>query len=265
MPVRPRSGRGGRTIALPSGRSSPQHRANGASLPSKRERNLPGIPIPALNGAMWSIPYEFRCYILVMVFGLAGPLKGSLRYLSTRRGVGWPGDGGGRPFPAYKCPRGDALGGTRYCYPGVSHVRRGSPVRSLPAQHSLQSCFRADCGGRARNLPVLRASRAHSARGFWGVSYLLVCFQLPSSAGSSRFAIHTDLSYGIYLYGWPIQSTIAFFLDRAINPWALSAASLALAAAAAWVSWTFVEKPALALAHRKTSKLATAIERRSAA
>jgi peptidoglycan/LPS O-acetylase OafA/YrhL len=28
---------------------------------------------------------------------------------------------------------------------------------------------------------------------------------------------------------------------------------LALAAAAAWVSWTFIEKPALALAHRKTS------------
>ena len=71
----------------------------------------------------------------------------------------------------------------------------------------------------------------------------------------SRFAIHTDLSYGIYLYGWPIQSTIAFFIARAINPWALSAVTLVLAAAAASVSWTFIEKPALALAHRKTSNL----------
>ena len=83
---------------------------------------------------------------------------------------------------------------------------------------------------------------------FW---FALHCPVLPIS----RFTNKTDLSYGIYLYAWPIQSTIAFFTDRSINPWALSAVTLALAAAAAWVSWTFIEKPALALAHRKTSNL----------
>jgi peptidoglycan/LPS O-acetylase OafA/YrhL len=46
---------------------------------------------------------------------------------------------------------------------------------------------------------------------------------------------------------------IAFLTHRVINPWVLSAISLALAAAAAWVSWTFLEKPALALAHRQAA------------
>ena len=81
--------------------------------------------------------------------------------------------------------------------------------------------------------------------------FALYCPVLPIS----RFTNTTDLSYGIYLYAWPIQSTIAFVTARSISPWALSIASLALAAGAAWVSWTFIEKPALALAHRKSSNL----------
>jgi peptidoglycan/LPS O-acetylase OafA/YrhL len=83
---------------------------------------------------------------------------------------------------------------------------------------------------------------------FW---FTLHCPVLPIS----RFTNKTDLSYGIYLYAWPIQSSIAFFTNRSINPWALSVITLVLAAAAASVSWTFIEKPALALAHRKTSTL----------
>jgi peptidoglycan/LPS O-acetylase OafA/YrhL len=83
---------------------------------------------------------------------------------------------------------------------------------------------------------------------FW---FALHCPVLPIS----RFTNKTDLSYGIYLYAWPIQSSIAFFTHRSINPWALSVITLPLAAAAASVSWTFIEKPALALAHRKSATL----------
>jgi peptidoglycan/LPS O-acetylase OafA/YrhL len=81
---------------------------------------------------------------------------------------------------------------------------------------------------------------------FW---FAFRCPVLPIS----RFANQTDLSYGVYLYAWPIQSTIAFLTARSINPWTLSAISLALAGSVAWVSWTFVEKPALAVARNRGS------------
>ena len=55
-----------------------------------------------------------------------------------------------------------------------------------------------------------------------------------------------DLSYGIYLYAWPIQSTIALNF-RTINPWLLCIISFAGACAFAYVSWSFIEKPALRL------------------
>jgi peptidoglycan/LPS O-acetylase OafA/YrhL len=42
---------------------------------------FPGMPLPGLNGSMWSIPYEFQCYILVIFLSAASLLRGMLRYI----------------------------------------------------------------------------------------------------------------------------------------------------------------------------------------
>jgi len=65
----------------------------------------------------------------------------------------------------------------------------------------------------------------------------------------SIFANETDLSYGIYLYAWPIQITIAY-LSRSITALTLSFLALVISAVFAYFSWTLIEKPALGLAHR---------------
>ena len=39
------------------------------------------MPYPALNGSMWTIAYEFRCYILVAVLGSIGAFQGQFRYV----------------------------------------------------------------------------------------------------------------------------------------------------------------------------------------
>ncbi len=64
------------------------------------------------------------------------------------------------------------------------------------------------------------------------------------------FAKKRDLSYGIYLYGWPVQFILAAHLGRQMNPYLFSLISLPLACIAAFVSWTFVEGPALRLKRR---------------
>jgi peptidoglycan/LPS O-acetylase OafA/YrhL len=210
---------------------------------------FPGTPMPALNGSMWSIPYEFRCYLIVMVLGVFGVLKGSLRYLllvAILAGLVMAGDADFRPSnviaetvlgPLDKCLQLFPMFGAGALYALFQrHISYGH-VLALVAAVALTIC-------------LFFASVVPLALGVFG-GYLIFWFAFRCPVFRiSRFATHTDLSYGIYLYAWPIQSTIAFFTARAINPWALSAVSLALAAAAAWVSWTFIEKPALALAHR---------------
>ena len=63
----------------------------------------------------------------------------------------------------------------------------------------------------------------------------------------SRLSTHTgDLSYGVYLYGWPVQQLVRVVLP-VDTPWVTVALSLPLALACAWLSHRFVEAPALRL------------------
>jgi peptidoglycan/LPS O-acetylase OafA/YrhL len=59
-----------------------------------------------------------------------------------------------------------------------------------------------------------------------------------------------DLSYGLYIYGWPVQQTLLFLASGALVWWQLFPLSLAAAAAIAGVSWHGIERPALRLKPR---------------
>jgi peptidoglycan/LPS O-acetylase OafA/YrhL len=69
-----------------------------------------------------------------------------------------------------------------------------------------------------------------------------------------------DLSYGVYLYGWPMQQLA--FLAGAATPMSNTAVASALAFACAAASWFAIERPALRLksraAHSKTAGIETA-------
>lgn len=61
-----------------------------------------------------------------------------------------------------------------------------------------------------------------------------------------RWTRRTDLSYGVYIYGWPIGQTVLTLQPDASPPLML-AATCAVLLPTALLSWTLVEKPALAL------------------
>ena len=56
-----------------------------------------------------------------------------------------------------------------------------------------------------------------------------------------------DLSYGTYLYGWPVKQVVRSVAGTALSGWGLFLICLPLAMACGWLSWHLVEKHALAL------------------
>ncbi len=215
---------------------------------------FPGMPYAALNGSMWTIPYEFHCYILVMILGVTGLLKGSLRYVlfvAVLAALAMAGHAENRPSHGVAA----TLLGTPDLNLQLVPMFGAGALYALFQRNIFYSHALAVIAAAALIICLFFAPVVPLALAVLG-SYLIFWFAFRCPVlPISRFANKTDLSYGIYLYAWPIQSTIAFFTDRSINPWTLSAISLALAAAAAWASWTFIEKPALALAHRQTPGL----------
>ncbi|UTF58743.1 acyltransferase [Gilvimarinus sp. DA14] len=55
-----------------------------------------------------------------------------------------------------------------------------------------------------------------------------------------------DISFGFYIYAWPTQQVIASSLPSA-SPYINTLISTVITGALAWMSWTYVEKPALSL------------------
>jgi peptidoglycan/LPS O-acetylase OafA/YrhL len=51
-----------------------------------------------------------------------------------------------------------------------------------------------------------------------------------------------DVSYGVYLYGWPIQKLLDWYFPLA-SPFALLPIALVLSGAAGYASWHLVESP----------------------
>lgn len=55
----------------------------------------------------------------------------------------------------------------------------------------------------------------------------------------------TDISYGIYLYGWPMLQLLRAALGPNLNGYEMAVLAIPATAAVAYLSWYFVEKPAL--------------------
>ncbi|WP_340317066.1 acyltransferase family protein [Rhizorhabdus argentea] len=218
-------------------------------------------PGPAINGSLWSIKYEFLCYLGVLMLGiLARPVQRlalPLIYaailviwcwldLSGRRpggaelvraAIGWP-------YLWFQILPNFLAGMIGYLY-------RDSIPRSTPLLGAgVIACFMAfHLGGRG-SIGIVAAHLLTPPV----LAYLVLWLAFHPAIALSGAARYGDFSYGTYLYAFVIQQMLIATLDLPFPMFVLL--SLILALSAGVVSWWLVERHFLKRGIRPTGRLA---------
>ena len=222
---------------------------------------LPGVfeTLPrgsAVNGSLWSLFPEVLCYCTVPFVATLRPRPRRLVLLAGGCAAG--------AMALYLIQAPDApavefyslyvsygLQEVPFFFVGalLSLIDRGRPgfYRLLPAA----LLFAAGCW-----LALVVTWRSVPLEWFV-LPYLVIGIGIRSTPVLSRADTAGDLSYGLYLYAFPVQQLVLYYLPHLAHP---LAACVLLTLPLAWLSWHLVEQPAL-LARARLDRCLPAIRR----
>jgi peptidoglycan/LPS O-acetylase OafA/YrhL len=208
---------------------------------------LPGVfatnPLPdVVNGSLWSMPYEIRCYLaLTVLWVLPIPRRATVTGAVIVLGLllcSMP------PIPTAN-PEEQYLGLTAvklglYFFVGAWFGMWRTTVR--PTLWLGAILVGVSC--------ATSPSNVQTAMFVFGFSVFVLALgsrpgflpKLPEKMG--------DWSYGLYLYGFPVQQVLAMFGLANAGIAVFAVVSTAIGLAFAGLSWFWVEKPALARSGR---------------
>jgi len=201
-----------------------------------------GIHYATLNGPMWTITYEFACYLATALLGVFCFYQPRYKILCAVMALSFV------LLHGWGCTRGlqipgapvfaSAIYNTRFAavyLVGALFFLFGDHIRLTGKGACVSALF----------LVVLLYNwyLAETAFMFLG-GYVIFWFALKARVINLGILRQRDISYGMYLYAWPIQSFIVWH-NIHINPWALCFFSILSAGVVGYLSWTYVEKPAL--------------------
>lgn len=200
-------------------------------LVSNVQTTLPGVfvnnPLPsAVNDPIWTLPWEFRAYALLAVGGVLFSIKrfqaaGSILFVLAALNALFLMDVS-KPSLFFVL---FFLGSTLYLL-----RLRTEPALALAGVMSILILM-------AHDTPMFDVF-------FCGWIAVLTYMLGFSQLGEAEFLEKYDLSYGLYIYSFPVGQLLAFSFGIA-NPWVLFVLNAILAAMLAMLSWVFIEKPML--------------------
>lgn len=206
-------------------------------------------PNQAINGSMWSISFEFKCYLAVLLMGVTGLIR-KPRVLAAG-------------FVALLglfvlmtvCIKLNI----------VAEIFGKRPLTNIGNYLMVRMLCLFVAGGLFH---VFRAQIVFNWTGFWVAAIALLIslhFRFVAEAGLAVFgayllfflafrdvpALRTfralpDASYGLYLYAWPIQQLV-MWKAPALSAIPVFLLTSALALVAGLISWYLIEKPCLRL------------------
>lgn len=201
---------------------------------------LPGVftdqPAPWVNLQLWTVPYELECYVAITVLAILGITK--------------------RPPLLLMAAIAAAVVLT------VNGIVRTPPAMdgAMPGRGLVVAFLIGVAFYRLRDaVPLSRIALAASL-----AAYVVLCFfpqtvflsAVPAAYVTIYFGLlnpsrlplvkSADYSYGIFLYGYPIQQSMSFLFPELRVPLLNFAVTLPVVCALAWLSWTLVESKILA-------------------
>ncbi len=214
--------------------------------------NLPDtfveLHYPIVNGPIWTIRYEFACYLGLALLGMLGFLRRRGWILGLVVGL--------LAFVVVQ-----ACGVTPALPSKWILSYKGRELPRLVSCFMVGSCFflfremiRYTWYGMAITLVTLFVCLYHqpalSVLTPPMVGYLIFAVGFGPTIPLTGWVRKVDVSYGVYLYAWPFQ-TLIIWNFRSIDPSLLSALVIPMAMVSGWLSWSLVEKAPLRWVHRR--------------
>lgn len=213
------------------------------------------VPIAeAINGSLWTIKYEFMCYLVVPLLALAGLFRKkwifvvlflmayTYQFFQTVYPswdfLDW------KEFPVVGKPDFMPRFLTYFFSGMLFYMFKDSIPKSKILFYFSLLVFALSVfafKGLAATQPVFGA-------------YVLFYIAFVQSYSLKNFSGSGDFSYGLYLYAWPVQQLVIVFFEKFLNVNLLFILAFIITVCFAYFSWNYIEKPFLRLKHSNQEK-----------
>jgi peptidoglycan/LPS O-acetylase OafA/YrhL len=186
----------------------------------------PGNAGGIVNGPLWSLPCEVLMYLMLFMLGVC-------RLLTLRTGLVLLAAG---IAAIWLDTAGNTFGGAFWLLGFFAAGICGYRLRAtgfFAGRWALLATL-----GLALSIPAHLFLIGFALFGSYLVLYLALNRKLRP-VPAARFG---DLSYGLYIYGWPIEQCVVYFSGGTAPWWQVFGVSLALAVPAAFLSWHGIER-----------------------
>lgn len=208
------------------------------TLHNSASRSLPGVFTSnaffgVINGSVWTLEAEVLCYVLVGVLGLLGFLRSTVVAALFVVAIA---------VPFLRLPIRATWEADIELF---GYFAAGMLLYTLRCKTPLIGRFAlGGCG-----LLFLAAVSGFGFRPMVAISgsYIILWVAFTDRLPWSRFARFGDVSYGVYIYAFPIQQAVVHAFGGSMDPMANVLIATPLVLACAFASWHLVEKRALRL------------------